>query len=302
MPSSESPTPQPVDAAAQAEILAQRPNLDTCPRCRRSYVRLFGLAPDHHWPVDAGEVIGHYCGLCCSFISGHGPTPRISAEVTATVAITQSDDAAGVGSSPAGEKRRSDFQCKKCGGTEYWVSYVPDGLPPTVAMCNACSPSERLPLSMPEGWSVAPDPASLGWRRLDADAQADFLRWAEDQLAGRLAIVEREYQSHIYGFQGDPLEHLIKEQLDGLFYSWQELRRRNAERNAIDDRGLLILWRLYCDDAGVAQSTADDLNRIDTFVAWLDEHCADAYNANLPALREAWQQFIIGNREFTVAS
>ena len=186
MPSSESPTPQPVDAAAQAEILAQRPNLDTCPRCRRSYVRLFGLSPDHHWPVDAGEVIGHYCGLCCSFISGHGPTPQISAEVTATVAITQSDDAAGVGSSPAGEKRRPDFQCKKCGGTEYWVSYVPDGLPPTVAMCNACSPLDPedlmpeqeanpdfTPEPVPESVREPADP-SQPWREVWArDADAD---------------------------------------------------------------------------------------------------------------------------------
>ena len=254
-------------------------------------------------------------------------------EAAATVAMTQADDAAGAGSvrepadpcqpwrevwgrdadadpepfEPTGEGPLSDLLLyeqvqARCNGD------CPT--PGDCARCNAALNAElaadpALAASLAEWQRTSgpgPDPASLGWRRLDADAQADFLRWAEDQLAARLAIGEQEYQSHIYGFQGDPLEHLIKEQLDGLFYSRQELRRRNAERNAIDDRGLLILWRLYCDDAGVAQSTADDRNRIDTFVAWLDDHCADAYNANLPALREAWQRFIIGNRECTVAS
>ena len=253
-------------------------------------------------------------------------------EAAATVAMTQADDAAGAGSvrepadpsqpwrevwgrdadaepepfEPTGEGPLTDLLVyeqvqARCNGD------CPT--PGDCAQCNAALDAEltadpAIAASIAEWQRTSgpgPDPASLGWRRLDADAQADFLRWAEDQLAVRLAIGEQEYQSHIYGFQGDPLEHLIKEQLDGLFYSWQELRRRNAERNAIDDRGLLILWRLYCDDAGVAQSTADDRNRIDTFVAWLDDHCADAYNANLPALREAWQRFIIGNREFTVA-
>ena len=212
MPSSESPTPQPVDAAAQAEILAQRPNLDTCPRCRRSYVRLFGLSPDHHWPVDAGEVIGHYCGLCCSFISGHGPTPQISAEVTATVAITQSDDAAGVGSSPAGEKRRSDFQCKKCGGTEYWVSYVPDGLPPTVAMCNACSPLDPedlmpeqeanpdfTPEPVPESVREPADP-SQPWREVwgrDADADPEPFEPTGEGPAADLLVYEQERERDV---------------------------------------------------------------------------------------------------------
>ena len=253
-------------------------------------------------------------------------------EAAATVAMTQADDAAGAGSvrEPAdpsqpwrevwGRDADADPEPFEPTGegplTDPLLVYEQaearcNGDCPTpgdCARCNAALDAElaadpAISASIAE-WTLTsgPDPASLGWRRLDADAQADFLRWAEDQLAGRLAIGEQEYQSHIYGFQGDPLEHLIKEQLDGLFYSWQELRRRNAERHAIDDRGLLILWRLYCDDAGVAQSTADDRNRIDTFVAWLDDHCADAYNANLPALREAWQRFIIGNREFTVAS
>ena len=223
-------------------------------------------------------------------------------EAAATVAMTQADDAAGAGSvrepadpsqpwrevwgrdadadpepfEPTGEGPLTDLLVYE------QVQARCDGDCPTpgdCARCNAALDAElaadpAISASIAE-WALTsgPVPASLGWRRLDADTQADFLGWAEDQLAVRLAIVEQEYQSHIYGFQGDPL----------------------------DDRGLLILWRLYCDDAGVAQSTADDRNRIDTFVAWLDDHCADAYNANLLSLREAWQRFIIGNREFTVA-
>ena len=226
-------------------------------------------------------------------------------EAAATVAMTQADDAAGAGSvrepadpsqpwregwgraadadpepfEPTGEGPLTDLLVyeqvqARCNGD------CPT--PGDCAQCNAALDAElaadpSLAASIAELERASgriPHLSTLGWRRLDADAQADFLRWAEDQLAGRLAIGEQEYQSHIYGFQGDPLEHLIKEQLDGLFYSWQELRRRNTERNAIDDRGLLILWRLYCDDAGVAQSTADDRNRNDTFVAWLDDHCA----------------------------
>ena len=232
-------------------------------------------------------------------------------EAAATVAMTQADDAAGAGS--VREPADPSQPWREVWGRDADADpepFEPTGEGPAADLLVYEQERERdVPDTFSDGTPRylengpdAPDPESLGWRRLDAYAQADFLRWAEDQLADRLAIGEQEYQSHIYGFQGDPLEHLIKEQLDGLFYSWQELRRRNAERNAIDDRGLLILWRLYCDAAGVAQSTADDRNRIDTFVAWLDDHCADAYNANLPALREAWQRFIIGNRELTVAS
>ena len=222
-------------------------------------------------------------------------------EAAATVAMTQADEAAGAGSvrEPA-DPSQPWREVWGRGADAAPEPFEPTGEGPLAdLLMYELVKGIRYDREEPGDPSV---PASLGWRRLDADTQADFLRWAEDQLAVRLAIGEQEYQSHIYGFQGDPLEHLIKEQLDGLFYSWQELRRRNAERNAIDDRGLLILWRLYRDDAGVAQSTADDRNRIDTFVAWLDDHCADAYNANLPALREAWQQFVAGNREFTVAS
>ncbi len=139
---------------------------------------------------------------------------------------------------------------------------------------------------------AAPEPSSFGWRRLDAEVQAEFLRWAEDQLSQRLAIGEQEYQSHILGFQGDPLWHGIKEQLDGLFYSWMQLRQREAGRGAVDDRVLVLLWEAYCDQWGKAGHFQKPADAIDDFVYWLTHNDPSVVDDQLPALREAWRRFV----------
>ena len=129
-----------------------------------------------------------------------------------------------------------------------------------------------------------PDPASLGWRRLDGGVQDEFLRWAEDQLAQRLAIGEQEYQSHIYGFQGDPLQHGIAEQLDGLFYSWMQLRQREATPpGGVDDKVLLLLWDAYLET---------DVHRHGLgFAAWINRPLRPISVDTAIDLRRAWQDF-----------
>ena len=132
---------------------------------------------------------------------------------------------------------------------------------------------------------IIPDPMSLGWRRLDGGVQDEFLRWAEDQLAQRLAIGEQEYQSHIYGFQGDPLQHGIAEQLDGLFYSWMQLRQREATPSGrVGFRVLLLLWYAYLDSRS---GRVDGLE----FGAWLNRPLLPVTTDTAAELRRAWQDF-----------
>ena len=67
------------------------------------------------------------------------------------------------------------------------------------------------------------------WRVMDEQDEAEFQAWLKERLAERAEVGRIKYNSDVDGFQGDPLEHLIEEQLDSLRYGWRELKRREAK-------------------------------------------------------------------------
>lgn len=64
-----------------------------------------------------------------------------------------------------------------------------------------------------------------GWRDLSDDPRSDFLTWVGSSMSER-----QQFGRDAYGdtFEGDPLDHLIEELLDALFYAWVAKRRDNA--------------------------------------------------------------------------
>lgn len=73
-----------------------------------------------------------------------------------------------------------------------------------------------------------PEPELEPWRRMDADARAELLAWAQAEMAERLAIGQDKYKSEERGFRGDPLDHLENELLDALVYAWYVRRQRDG--------------------------------------------------------------------------
>jgi hypothetical protein len=64
------------------------------------------------------------------------------------------------------------------------------------------------------------------WRRLDAQERTAFLKWVVDSLLNRQEAGRKE---HGDTFHGNPLDHAIEEQLDAIFYLWEEKRRQTGE-------------------------------------------------------------------------
>lgn len=60
-----------------------------------------------------------------------------------------------------------------------------------------------------------------------------FLQWVRKSLVERWKLGSDRYQSHIKGFQGDPLDHGIEEVLDLLVYLFYEKRKRTELENLL---------------------------------------------------------------------
>ena len=63
------------------------------------------------------------------------------------------------------------------------------------------------------------------WRSMAVADQVEFLQWSNRRIQRRLVNGQETYKSDIYGFQGDPLEHLADELLDALVYCWYLMRQ-----------------------------------------------------------------------------
>ena len=93
------------------------------------------------------------------------------------------------------------------------------------------------------------------WRKLDAPAQADILKWAWELLTARLEEGDRKYHSSTLGFQGNPVRHAIEEAADIVVYlriiekyvEALELRNRRLEAENAAMRSLLNQWGIDCD-------------------------------------------------------
>jgi trimethylamine:corrinoid methyltransferase-like protein len=66
------------------------------------------------------------------------------------------------------------------------------------------------------------------WRQMEQKDAIEFGQWVEDGLNARWQIGMERYESHIKGFQGNPLDHAIEEALDQLLYLWIEKRRQQG--------------------------------------------------------------------------
>lgn len=76
-------------------------------------------------------------------------------------------------------------------------------------------------------------PVKESWRSLTQVDQHHFQEWVQFGLIGRLKKGEELYQSHIHGFQGDPLQHAAEEWLDMGLYLFMAFRERDAERKNV---------------------------------------------------------------------
>ena len=76
--------------------------------------------------------------------------------------------------------------------------------------------------------------------------------WASEVITRRLTLGREKYQSHIYGFQGDPLLHLIEEQFDAFFYTFILWRRDVEENDCKDEARIIPLIR--CQVAALVES------------------------------------------------
>ena len=64
---------------------------------------------------------------------------------------------------------------------------------------------------------------SSGWRDLGELERKEFLEWILEAEKLRQEVGIAKYG---YNFVGDPLDQLIEELFDALFYAWVELRKR----------------------------------------------------------------------------
>ena len=65
----------------------------------------------------------------------------------------------------------------------------------------------------------------MNWRSTTIEVRTEFLGWAQGELSVRQVLGDQRFRDE---FQGDPLDHLIEELLDALFYAWMERRKRAA--------------------------------------------------------------------------
>jgi len=70
---------------------------------------------------------------------------------------------------------------------------------------------------------------SENWRKLPSPVRSEFIQWVDERTADRQRY---GHQTHGDLFKGDPLDHLVEELFDALFYAWQEKRRQHERDGA----------------------------------------------------------------------
>jgi hypothetical protein len=64
------------------------------------------------------------------------------------------------------------------------------------------------------------------WRELNPDILKEYKGWVSRQILDRYLTGVSEYDSEERGFQGNPLEELVMELFDSIFYIFMELRKQ----------------------------------------------------------------------------
>ena len=93
--------------------------------------------------------------------------------------------------------------------------------------------------------------------------------WASEVATRRLTLGRDKYQSHIFGFQGDPLLHLIEEQFDALFYTFILWRRDEEENGGLDAPRIIPLIRGQVAALVESFSMLSDWERVSETSAWI---------------------------------
>ncbi len=73
------------------------------------------------------------------------------------------------------------------------------------------------------------------WRSLTRKDKIKYENWLDENISKRWKLGEERYNSHIDGFQGNPLDRAIEEAFDLLFYLWEEKRKQEEERKDVTE-------------------------------------------------------------------
>jgi|TARA_Y100000310_G_scaffold199488_1_gene199446 hypothetical protein len=68
----------------------------------------------------------------------------------------------------------------------------------------------------------------MSWREQNNEVREEYLAWVHIRMKARWDEGAAKYDTHIDGFRGDPMEHMVEELLDSIFYWWYEKRRQSV--------------------------------------------------------------------------
>ena len=75
----------------------------------------------------------------------------------------------------------------------------------------------------------------IAWRKVDRVIYDEFFDWVRNHQKRRMEEGLAKYQSEKLGFQGDPLQHALEEQLDALFCIYYAMREREYLAESKDE-------------------------------------------------------------------
>lgn len=70
------------------------------------------------------------------------------------------------------------------------------------------------------------------WRKLELYQRHEFRFWLDEQMQKRLEKGRKKYGDK---FQGNPMDHLIEELLDGLFYAYMTKKYVQSLKSDVND-------------------------------------------------------------------